>query len=331
MSNAPGSTKLAVVATNSPNRRRWLATSLFALAPIYSADDGWVSSSPIFLIIFGLWASTTEIALSLTHIGRIIADVTIHSVTLRPLAGAYELVFALQINIAQDDEAIYWATISGARVTFLTSGGSLQDLGIARPSRPLRLRTNPFAGRTTSILMCTVQPNQIEAIENARDGGKITFELTGYADAGDASSNYPIDETWRIEVASSEWIGQLNQSDAANILLIEVPMPVGNIPNHLKQMTDRLREAQRQFLHGEYQSCISICRLVLDEWGQTRFGKSDWAGQALSRFADARKEMSKDDRHVGILAATRHYAHQAHHSVGDGGVTEVVPGNRTGG
>ncbi len=101
-------------------------------------------------------------------------------------------------------------------------------------------------------------------------------------------------------------------------MLLEVPLPIRERSKLWKNISEGLQSAEEQFRNGDYHACVSNCRMIIDELGQHKFKRKEWAGSSLSRLvSNQRKEMSKNEREDAILAALRHYTHLAHH-VGSG-------------
>lgn len=255
--------------------------------------------------------------MSLT-VGHIqIAEARIQGLTLRPVIGAYEMVFGLRISIHAGDRPDAAAVISGARVEIRGAGGRKESLGFARPDIPLRIRPRTSPHTASAGFTLTIQPQQITAIEALRAGGDLGFELLA---AGEGGDGYEVQDRWPLKVARSDWIAQLRRAGALDILLIEVPMPAGEVPEEQRQIAAHLTRAQTHFLDGDYHACVAACRPVLEELGHRRFHSNGWAGPVFGMLVSGgRSAMTKDERWTAVLAAVGHYTHLAHHGESKGG------------
>ena len=74
--------------------------------------------------------------MSLTIGSLIIADTRIQGVTLRPVLGAYELIFGLYLTVHPEKDRARRASITGARVSIMAGGSGAYALGFARPDGP---------------------------------------------------------------------------------------------------------------------------------------------------------------------------------------------------
>ncbi len=258
--------------------------------------------------------------MGLTISSRSIAEARIQHLSIRPVFGAYELIFGLSITVSAEQDLGRWATIAGTRVSVKSSDGPQQQVGFARPEIPIAIRPHPFTSNMTPSVSLAVQPQQVLALEEMRAGGDLNFELLAVGEGYDGEREQQIQDTWRISIPRSDWIEKMRAAGILDILLLEIPMPAGELSDEWAELGDHLMRAQRHFLNGEYFSCVSQCRLVVHEVGQKKFGKGEeWAVPLLKRLAHERDKMTKDEREAAIYAVLRHYTHQAHHSKSEGG------------
>lgn len=259
--------------------------------------------------------------MSLTIDGRILADVDAQGVNLRPVLGAYELVFALYLRVAADPEdKIRRASIHGARVK-VGSGSELKDLGFARPEGPFEIRTHPHQSNQGASLALAVQPSQIAALEALRDAGDLSFELQVLGMGAQAvCETLPIHDTLRVYVAQSDWIGTLRSAGARDHLLLEVPIPLEAPSEQWRHAIESFRQAEQHYRHGDYHACVNACRTVIQELGALRFDNEEWSNAKLGLFEPSRRnDLDKAERESGVWAAIRHYTHLSHHGESEGG------------
>jgi hypothetical protein len=258
--------------------------------------------------------------MSITVNSRIVAEARIQGVTLRPVVGAYELLFALDITVNPQQDHARRVSIIGARVSLRTDHRGVQQMGFARPESSLLITQFVHAGRVTHGLVLPLQPGQLAAIEHARDAGDLTFELLAAGVGWEQNVEQAVQDDWRIQIPRSDWLQKLRSAGARDILLLEVPLPLVDRPKEWDAITKDIQRAEKHFRDGEYHACVSSCRIVLDELGRLKFGTGDWAGPLLDRLGDKRTGMTGGEREAAVWASVRHYAHLAHHGPSDGGV-----------
>lgn len=255
---------------------------------------------------------------------RIIAEARIQGLTLRPVVGAYELLFGLDVAINPATDYPRRVSIIGARVGLRTEGSSALPVGFARPEASFEIRQWPYPNRMTPTLVLALQPGQLAEIERLRDTGDVTFELLVSGVGTDQNGDQSMQDEWRIQVPRSDWLSKLRSAGARNILLLEVPLPLLERPEKWSEVTIYLQRAEKYFRDGDHGACVAACRTVLDELGHHKFGKRDWAAPFLDRLASDRTNMTADAREAALWAAVRHYAHLAHHGGSDGGVSHYT-------
>lgn len=90
---------------------------------------------------------------------RQIADLQIQSVYLKPVLGAYELVFSLRFSVHGVSDGKWSATLEGARVKAV--GVSSGELGVARPDAPLRIDTMTTQVSAAADFVLPLSPPQV--------------------------------------------------------------------------------------------------------------------------------------------------------------------------
>lgn len=261
----------------------------------------------------------TESGMGLT-IGSInLAETRVQGVTLRPLVGGYELIFGLYVTTHAEAQPVRRASIHGARITVKPDGGKGCQLGFARPEGPFEIIAYPHQSSMTPGLYLPLQPGQIAALEVLRGTGDLTFELMMTGAGIDQNGAQQVQEEMRVTVSRSDWIRKLGDAGARDVLLLEVPLPLHPPSEAWDAITASLRRAEQQYRGGDYHSCVGSCRTVIQELGHHRFGDEKWASAPLDRLATGRNGMSKAEREVSLWAVMRHYTHQAHHGVSEGG------------
>ena len=251
---------------------------------------------------------------------RQLAEAQIQSVGLVSLIGAYELVFAIRLNVAADPEAQCSANIVGARVTASSNDAQSGLLGFARPEQPFDVVCRPDAHPASHTLHLHLHPGQLAALEALRGAGDVLFDLLIQGSGRDAGAEVrPFQDQWRYRVPRSDWIDKLREAGARDILLLEVPLALIDADAGLASLREPLQEAESHLRNGDYNASIGSCRIVMEEVGGHVHGPEGWHAKALDRFRSDRKTMTKPEREDGIWAALTHYAHLAHHGPAEGG------------
>jgi hypothetical protein len=115
-------------------------------------------------------------------------------------------------------------------------------------------------------------------------------------------------------VPSSEWVASLNDARAADIALLEIPMPFVDPPPALKKVMEMLRRAQNLFLDGQYSESVSRCRAALEALGALQSRDGNWSSAAFTPHrAGQAKDMTKAQRETAIEAAVMHLTHLGAH------------------
>lgn len=109
---------------------------------------------------------------------RQIADCRLQTVSLRPMVGGYEMVFALHLSVSPGEDGLPKANIDGARITANPTHGNPQPLGFARPEQPANITCMPHASTATPSLHLYLQPTQIDSIRRCTARQASTHSIT---------------------------------------------------------------------------------------------------------------------------------------------------------
>ena len=255
--------------------------------------------------------------MQLTVNNRQVFELQLEQVTLRQLVGSYELLLRLHGTVSTAQESAYWMVIYSAQVRLSSIGGSIRDLGVMRPDRPVRIQQGPYSNPATVELKTVLQPHQIDEIESIRNASDLLFQIAVLGEGGDGSPSgaiSPVYGDFAKQVPQSDWVSQLRQASALDVLLLEVPMPVADVPPKFKKIADHLKRAQKLFVDGSYPECIGHCRTVMDAINSS--SSAEKRTEALKKLNEqvTRKAMTKSERLDAISGAVRHYTHLAHHA-----------------
>lgn len=256
--------------------------------------------------------------MTLTVGSRRIADGGIQSVGLRPVVGAYEMVFALYLSVSTGRGGLPRASVLGGRVGVRTGGGESHPLGFARPEQPFDVVCKGFVGTTSATLHLRMQANEVAALEELRAAGDLTFEVSFTGTGADEHGEQYLLGQCSVRVPRSEWLQTLRGAGARDVMLLEVPLPLDpEVADAWGELASNLRAAEEEYGNGNFRGCIASCRIVIDELGRVLDRK--WS-RALDRLAeDGDGRMTKAEREEAVYAAVRHYTHLAHHAPADGG------------
>lgn len=259
--------------------------------------------------------------MSLSYNHRNIADASAQGIHLKKVVGAYEVSASLNLQMqSSDEDEIYYLRIETVRLFVKGTSGGEQFIGTLCPYELRMLRTHDFSNRECVDLSLTLHPGQLSAIEDLRDGGDLVFILKIRGQAYLNSDEQRAYDDFSVHMPRSDWIQQLKNISFMDVLLIEVPFPATDLPERLQTVQHALEEAQRHFISAEYSSCVASCRTAIQELGHHVFGKKDWSVKTLKQLDENAPAMAKEDREKALFAVIRHYAHQAHHGEGEGGV-----------
>jgi hypothetical protein len=243
-------------------------------------------------------------SVGITISSYVVANAGINRVHLRALLGAYELVFPIDVAPTPLRDRAWWLSPQSMRVKVRC--GVERELGIARPDRTEPVQQNSGAYPRTVWLTLPIQPHQLAVLEDERNGRDIDFVLALLGEGGDgAEVREGFQSELKIAIPRSQWIEQLRSAGALDIILLEIPMPVGSLSQMQAAVAKHLRQAQSHFIDGNYTDCVGACRLALDQSGVT--------ATALNLLGPGRSTMTKSDRGQAMLAAVRHFSHLAHH------------------
>lgn len=243
-------------------------------------------------------------SVGLTVTNYVVATVETRRVALRPILGGYELTFPIQAQTTPVRDRAWWFRIEAARVKLLADPP--RELGVSRPDRAATIRQNNGAFPQTVDVVLSLQRHQLTALEDARGSRDLDFSLTLLGEGGDGAEIRESFQTdTKLIVPRSEWLEQLRTAGALDVLLLEIPMPVGVLTSAQAAAAGHLRQAQLHFYGGHYADCVGALRLALDAMGVT--------SDPLNFFAANRNAMMKTERGQALYAAIRHFAHPAHH------------------
>jgi hypothetical protein len=116
--------------------------------------------------------------------------------------------------------------------------------------------------------MCSLrlylEPRMVQAVEELRNGGGLTFRLQGCCWISDQGSETYLRCNQEISIIQGVWVPLLAQMGYQRMLLLELPIPDSNNQNGLSEATELLSRSQTLIAEGKYTEAVGLCRDVLE-------------------------------------------------------------------
>lgn len=155
-----------------------------------------------------------------------------------------------------------------------------------------------------------VTSQTIEAIEKIRQGGGLKFKLEIKGECRD-KDNYSMQcqQDVLLDINQKAWIDLLKQIKYSEHLLFEMPVSLNPTEQETEVFT-AVRKANEQLQYGHYDEVVLNCRKALEAI------LKDTEQKALrKKYADHKKEMSKQERLSNVYGALYHLSHLSAHIV----------------
>jgi hypothetical protein len=190
------------------------------------------------------------------------------------------------------------------------TSGKLVGTFIA-PLNSLPTRSYPERSNRASLyLTCDLDRARLQAIEDIRAGGNITFDisLTGRFGTGDAFSVGD-----NLIINQGVWVSILEQMGYQKTLLIEVPVPDASQQPELAEAVALLGQAQGHMQRGHDRDAVGTLRDVLEQL-TLALGDDDNLDPEMTRvlFSNSRS-MTKAERLRVLRRALKLVTHPARH------------------
>jgi hypothetical protein len=218
--------------------------------------------------------------------------------------GFWRLTFLTVLNVETGD------SVMGERLntiqTDIAAGG--RTLGRAK-AQPHQLPIVPanYAQERQINFELDLDRARLEAIENVRNGGDITFNITFFPTLVDQSGQLRQTTSQAAFVANqSTWATVLEQMDYRKTMLLELPVPDGAQFPELAAAARSLAQAQQAMARGDHREAVGLCRDVLEDMMLAL--KDD----DIIDFTGT-KEMDKAKRLRLLRRAARVFTHPARH------------------
>ncbi len=257
--------------------------------------------------------------MSISYQSFIIADFRYVGISGAVGIGCYRLRFSFEYTTPAHEKDIYIFKNARAYVYASRAGKQAQFLGFAQPENALIVRVTKYSGKSTVMFEIDLDNYQMHAIEEIRQGQDLSFRLTIFGEVYGPGDPYSAIEDVNALVNQKEWARVLGEMEFADILLFEFVLPTQEGNEHLKEPIAQLVKARQQFIDGNYDLVISICRLALDSLTKVMKDKEKLAESIKLYRAKDQNPMTKEQRELLIREAVKVYTQLSHH-VGDAGV-----------
>jgi hypothetical protein len=223
-------------------------------------------------------------------------------------------------------------------------GQDREEVGVARSAPApygksfVTLAKYPASGGVvSSSFKLYLSPSAMEVIEEKRHGSDAVFYLQvrgnikGYATDSRSGESRAEGPAWpgsilldgvplhtyqpelgfrdlELRIPQSEWCALLGRSGFQRSLVFEIPISVGEQPEHALK---HLQEARDAVIEGRYGDVVARCRDALD----SVIGNPDCPWQEATNV-DARRRMSVEDSFRLSWCTTRQITHAGHHRNG---------------
>jgi hypothetical protein len=247
-------------------------------------------------------------SLTCAHDNAIIADPRFVHASIQAGVGHYLLAFTIRFDTAVHRTGTYRLTSLQAKVQMTAPGKPAAMLGRAEVDSTAAIRADQFRHDADIIFELRLIPQQLQALEDIRDGGDLRFTLRISGQATKLGIKpAPAHEQVEAPVSQSEWIKELNNSGFSSSMLLEVPLT----PTGSSKVADQLLRARELYLAGHYDQVVAQCRKVLEALDDVNPASTAKVDQL---FQNGRGTMSAKERLQFLRDVARHYTHPAHHA-----------------
>jgi hypothetical protein len=119
-------------------------------------------------------------------------------------------------------------------------------------------------GKINTELQIDLEPGQIQAIENLREGGfSVNLNIDAFAERTDGPREYGNAYLINHPVSREQWLTILEQIRYRRTLLLELDLPDAQASPALSKAIEYLADAQRRFLERENRATVECLRQAL--------------------------------------------------------------------
>ncbi len=248
--------------------------------------------------------------------GHKLAEVREVRVNGLPGIGSYTLALNLYFSVTAPAETEYLHNLA-MRVDW---GDSAQRMiGAATPDSAQPIEITKYASDLQLGFRLVLMQNQLEAIEERRNGGDFSLRLWMTGEVTGVGGHRSFQETDKFVVRQQDWVEALEKMGYRRSLLYEIP-----IPAFTPEQVDAkkiIRKAQDHLARGHYDDCVGTCRTLLEAYPPSESDArlvSDARGKYKGNTSQ-RQSMEISERIAVMRDAVTHATHLAHHpNPGDG-------------
>lgn len=204
----------------------------------------------------------------------------------------------VQVEITPQDKSVIGSEISiGGEVSHTTGG----YIGPLKPMRIFHLSSTIDHAN----LVLDLDPGQMHAIEEARAGGSVGFNLRLEGSVRLADENVR-QHVWGdisdYTVSQSDWLALLEQLGWGRHLLLELPIPdPQRWPRDSKALV-HFQKGQSEYLAGRYKSAVMDCRHALTALRSDLEVNGDTYQELERRIKNVRKDELDKPARFHLLA-----------------------------
>lgn len=182
------------------------------------------------------------------------------------------------------------------------------------PETPLE--THPNMSKADIMLETELDARHLEAIERIRVGEDLFFrmDLVGVAQSVSDKSSQAVQASLEYRANQSDWIEVLEQMGYRKTLLLEIPIPQGEVAPQLTKAAEHLQIAQTHLLGGHFRDAVGACRDVLEALSVALNDERGQSPQEIKSWFEGTRDMNKAERLRIVRRALKLLTHPARHA-----------------
>lgn len=182
------------------------------------------------------------------------------------------------------------------------------------PETPLE--TYPNTSKADVTLEAELDARRIEAIERIRLGGDLFFKLDlyGIAQRIRERSSQSVQKTLEYRANQSSWIEVLEHMGYRKTLLLEIPIPQGEVAPQWTEAAEHLQTAQMHLLSGHFRDAVGACRDIMESLSAALNDEGNQLPEVIKSWFQGTRSMGKEERLRLIRRALKVLTHPARHA-----------------
>lgn len=200
--------------------------------------------------------------------------------------------------------------------------GHLRELNSGLP-----LVTYPNLSRNQMIFDLELDARRVEALEQLRLGGDLTFriDLCGIANRHNQKHAQPVHASLEYRANQSTWNEVLGNMGYRRTILLEIPLSEDPSSAAFSQAVEHLSTAQTHFLHGHFREAVGACRDVMEGISVALNDDATKPPDVVKSWFEGTRDLNKQDRIRVLRRAFKLLTHPARHSDAVSGAIEWRP------